>query len=228
VGLYHPGEQLWHHWGRLAPLYFGVGQTLLAAGIPWRVASRPEQLAGLEVLLTVAPLPVELQVPPALRVIHVPVLVGWEPNRPSLLARHAVLRRAVALGATELYQAYFRYRWARFLLDRAGLAHFYLQSPFFRLPSTETRQTLLAALGEGPWPRVKGAAPVLVEWCEQRGQQQLHLVNYADAPQDAQVDFGRVVRGRVLSPDGDVVAVQGESLTLGLDVYALILLEEDR
>ena len=39
IGLLYPGDALWQDWDRLAPLYFGAGQTLLAAGIPWRVVA---------------------------------------------------------------------------------------------------------------------------------------------------------------------------------------------
>jgi hypothetical protein len=225
VGLCHPGERLWLEWGQLAPLYFGAGQVLLAAGIPWQVVSRPEQLDGREVLLTVVPLPGDFDIPPGVRVIHVPGLAGWQPAGPSLLARHTMLRRGVAFGAGELYRAYFRYRWARSLFDRAGMVHFFLQSPYFRLPLDGARQTLLDALGGGPWPRLEAGAPVLVEWWAQRGTQQVHLVNYADPPQLVRLDFGRTVSGRVLSPDCDETEVHGESLAFTLDVYAIVLLE---
>ena len=225
VGLCHPGERLWLDWGRLAPLYFGAGQALLAAGIPWRVVARGEQPDGLEVLLTFASLPGDFDIPPGVRVIHVPDLAGWEPARPSLLARNATLRRGVAFGAAELYRAYFRYRWARSLLDRAGLAHFFLQSPYYRLPSDNVRQMLLDALGAGPWPRLDAQAPVLLEWWAQGDTHQVHLVNYADSPQPVRLDFGRMVSGRVLSPDSEGMDLHGESLALTLDVYAVILLE---
>jgi hypothetical protein len=39
VGLLYPGDALWQNWDRLAPPYFGAGQTLLAEGIPWRVVT---------------------------------------------------------------------------------------------------------------------------------------------------------------------------------------------
>jgi hypothetical protein len=44
AALLYPGDRLWQDWDRLAPLFFGAGQALLAAGIPWRVVTRSEEL----------------------------------------------------------------------------------------------------------------------------------------------------------------------------------------
>ena len=53
IGLLYPGESLWLDWHRLAPLFYGAGQALTLAGIPWRVVRSSESLNGLRAVLDV-------------------------------------------------------------------------------------------------------------------------------------------------------------------------------
>jgi hypothetical protein len=223
VGLLHPGDALWQAWGQLAPLYFGAGQTLLAAAIPWRVVAGKPHLADLDLLLCFGAIPDEGAVPPGLRVVPVQELPGWAPRPLSFLARHRGLRSAVSRLVGWLFQSYFRWRWWRQLVDRLGLQHFFWQTPFFRLPPVPAREALLEALGERPYPRVMAGAPVLAEvWRKGKGWQ-LHLVNYGAGPQPVTVEFGQPVRGTILSPDGPAgVVLEGQSVEIGLDVYAVL------
>jgi len=221
VGVLSPGQALWQDWSRLAPRYFGAGQTLSAARLPWRVVTGAEQMDGLQILLTfgLAASPI----PSSLKTVDVLRLPGWEMPRPSFLARQAWLQRLISPLVVEIYRAYFRFRWARRLLDRLGLVHFFLQSPYFILPPERMQQTLLAAVGEVAAPRLQTEGPVLVEHWRQGRQEQLHLVNYADQPQRVTVTFERTVRGQALSPDGPQAAFEGTQLELKLDVYTLLL-----
>ncbi|MEJ2733635.1 MAG: hypothetical protein P8189_08740 [Anaerolineae bacterium] len=223
VGLLHPGDALWQAWGQLAPLYFGAGQTLLAAGIPWRVATGEEQLAGLDLLLCFGPAPDEDALPPGLRVVSLPELPGWAPRPLPVLARHRGLRSMVSRFVGWLFQSYFHWRWWRQLVDRSGLQHFFWQSPFFRLPPVPAQEALLEALGERPYPRVRSGVPVLVEaWRKGEGWQ-LHLVNYGGEPQPVTVEFGQPVGGTILSPDGPAGEVfEGRSVEIGLSVYTVL------
>ncbi len=224
VALFHPGATLGEGWGALAPLYFGAGQTLLRAGIPWRTVRAAADLVGVTTLLHVAPLPEEWQLPEEIALIDVSALPGWAPAPPSFLARHPRLRALAAgfLGAA--YRAYFRYRWARALIDRSGLTerHF-MRSPGFDLPPEAQRATLLEVVGAVRFPRVEMEAPVLVEPWRQGEQRQLHLVNYAESPQTVRVIFAESVRGEVLSPDAAPFTFSGTELALSLDVYALLI-----
>ncbi|MBN1178412.1 MAG: hypothetical protein JXD18_04320 [Anaerolineae bacterium] len=220
VGLYHPGEALWMAWDRWAPLYFGVGQALVAAGVAWRVVAAGDDLGGLDVLFCFSEVPAEPS--PGLRVIRVPDLPGWQVPRPSLLARSQAARAAVSAGVGWLFQSYFRYRWARWLGDRLKLAHFFAQSPYFRLPPPAARQALLDALGERPYPRVAAGSPVLAELWRRDGELQVHLVNYAPEPQRVVVAFAEPVEGDVRSPDGRTWSFTGARLELDLDVYAVV------
>jgi hypothetical protein len=223
VGLLHPGDALWQAWGQLAPLYFGTGQTLLAAGIPWRVVAGREHLADLDVLFYVGPAPDVGTVPPRLRVVPVQELPGWAPRPLSILARHQGLRSGVSRVVGWLFQSYFRWRWWRQLVDRLGLQHLFWQTPFFRLPPVPAQEALLAALGERPYPRVAAGAPVLAEvWRKGEGWQ-LHLVNYGEDPQPVTVEFAQPVHGTILSPDGRAGEVlEGRRVGIGLDVYTVL------
>ena len=223
IGLLEPGEALWQDWPGLAPLYFGVGQALLAAGLPWRVIAQADQLSGLQTLLTFGPAPFPL--PGNLKTVDVPQLGGWARLPPSYLARHDLLRRLFSTAVTELYRAYFRFRWARWLLERLGLVRLLLESPHFRLPPSSAQQALLAAIGTATSPRVRAQTPVLIEHWRQGPHEQVHLVNYAAAPQPVVVEFGRTVRGRVLSPDQPETAFEATLLNFALDVLAVVEFE---
>jgi hypothetical protein len=221
VALVHPGDDLWAEWDRWAPLYFGVGQTLLAAGIPWRVVTSDDDLAGAQMAFSFNRTPASA--PADLRVISVPDLSGWAPRGPSFLARNPGAQRLVAGIAMWLFRAYFRYRWARSLGDSLELAHFFAESPTFRLPPDAARQTVLGALGERPYPRVESVAPVLAELWRRGGEMQLHLVNYATGPQQVAVAFAEQVAGEVISPDGPSQSFDGTQMSLDLDVYSVII-----
>lgn len=219
VGLLFPGDDLWVAWDQAAPPYFGTGQTLLAAGIPWRVVTCDDGFSALDVLFCFGEKP---PVSGELRVIDVLDLPGWTPAPSSFLARNKAAHSLVSGVVEWLFRAYFQWRWARSLGDNLGLAHLFLQSPYFRLPPKPAQKVLLAALGERPYPRVESEVPVLVELWKQGETWQLHLVNYAQQPQPVVVSFVQPVSGRVLSPDGEGGQFHGTHFGWTLDVYAVI------
>jgi len=227
VGILYPGDALWQTWDQIAPLYFGVGQTLLAANIPWRVVTLKDDWGGLDTLFCFNSVTPKQPARPDVRIIDVSKLPGWTLPPSSFLARHA---RAHALASELtgwLYRAYFEKRWARQLGDRLGLAHFFLQSPYFRLPSEAARNALLATLDELPYPRIASSAPVLVELWQQEKRQQLHLVNYATEPQIVTVTFAHPMSGKIMSPEGGELAIiDGACVDVNLDVYAVIELAD--
>jgi hypothetical protein len=241
VGLLHPGDALWQAWARLAPSYFAAGQTLLAAGIPWRVVTLDDAapagaaggIDGLEVLFCFDGVPDEDSVPTGLLIVSVPDLPGWAPSPPSFLARHKTVRTMASGVVCWLFQSYFRRRWTRKLVDGVGLVHFFWQTPYFRLPQASRRKALLDALGERLYPRVASKAPVLVELWRKGDTWQLHLVNYAAEPQSVEVEFSQPAQGRVLSPDvegdgtGSTRPFQGSTIEFGIDLYAILEYELD-
>jgi hypothetical protein len=226
IGLFFPGEDLWFNWNRLAFRYFGVGQVLLAAGLPWKVVSEPEQLKGVETLFVFGDMPADWSLPDDVQILNVLEMPGWELPKPSVVERYGWLRRPVAFVVEGLFRAYFHSRLARRILDGVGLSHFFLQSPFFKLPSSQQSGVLLNAIGDGGRPRVRSEAPVLIEHWGRGAESQIHLVNYDKHPQSIDVAFGESMVGRVISPHMQESHFEGDKLVLNLDVYAIVLLEQ--
>jgi len=219
LALLHPGDALWAQWDALAPLYFGVGQTLLAAGVPWRVVPSTEALEGVELLITFGAADAPEDGP---RVVDVTQLPGWKLAGPSLLARSSWAQWAVSAMLQRLYRGYFRSRLVRRLGDRLGLVHFFLQSPYFRLPSRAAQETLLAALGELPYPQVTVDVPMLAEvWRTETGEQ-LHLVNYTETAEQVGVSFARPVKGKVIRLDGPGAEFVGLEVTVPVGLYTVL------
>jgi hypothetical protein len=150
---------------------------------------------------------------------------------PTFLQRHPVLRAAVGRAAMVLYRAYFDRRAFRRLLDGTRATQRLMQggadyNPLFRVPPANERAALLETLGDLPVPRVRSEKPVAIEWWRQHGVEQLHLVNYADAPQEVIVTLPWTVRARALSPDtDDALTLEGRSLRATLDVYTVFLFQ---
>jgi hypothetical protein len=222
VGLLHPGEALWQSWHRLAPLYFGAGQALLAAGIPWRVVLEGDDWSDLKILYCFDGVPEHQGRSGGLRLLNVPDLDGWQPANPSLLARHRALRSALGQVVGWLFQAYFRLRWMRKLVDGTGLVHAFWGSPYFVLPDAGAKASLLEVLDHRIVPRVESREPVLAEIWQRAEARQLHLVNYAHSEQRVTVHFGAPVSGQVVSFQGDTESFGGSTLVLNLDLYAII------
>ncbi len=220
VGLLYPGDALWQRWDRVAPLYFGAGQALLMQRVPWRVVTSEEDLHGLTVLLHSAPLPQGLPIPDSTRVVSVAALPGWERPEPSFLARHRVIRQLAAHIADALFRAYFRYRWARRLVDGLGLTQkfFIPRSMVFGVPSATRQMALLSAMGPLPGPSVSAPEPVLVEIWQQENSRQLNLVNYAGTPQRFDVTFEYAIKGEVYEPGKAVAVFQGRKYEGEIDV----------
>lgn len=224
VGLVDPGDTLWQQWPAVAPLFFGAAQTLTAAGIPWRVVREADAPSGLEVVLDPRP-GVASRRDGRPRRIALAEIPGWSLPGPALWARDPRVRARVQEAVLWLYRAYFECRWARRLVDSLGMVHFFTQSPYFRLPPEPWQRALRQALGPLPGPRVEAQAPVLVEvWRRpEDGAQAIHLVNYGDQPRMVQVSVEGAARTRLFLPDEEVQELGGTTLSLLLDVYAVIL-----
>jgi len=223
IGLLHPGEALYWQWDQLAPLYFGVGQTLLKAGIPWRAVTTEGDFSGLDVLFTFT----ESRSMTGLTTIYVPALPGWEVRPLSFWERHPSAHVLAGRIVARLYRAYFESRWFRSLGDRFGITSLYMASPLFKLPAPIDRQNLLSIFADRPFPRVDSENPILVECWRRGNEMQLHLVNYNSKPAMVTVDFSYPVSGKVLSPDRDDFDFQRQCIDISLDVYSIFVWEDD-
>lgn len=219
IGLLHPGEKMFWQWDQLSPLFFGAGQTLLAAGIPWRVVTPNENFTGLDVLLTFdEPLSTS-----DVKNVHVPDLAGWIPQPISFWNCHPGADALASKAVSRLYRAYFENRIFRTVGDKFGITRLYMASPLFKLPKFEDCQTLLAALPKHPFPVAKTDTPVLVEFWHRGDEYQLHLVNYALEPARVLVNFGKPSSGKVLSPDQEEVDFEGAQLEIIVDIYNILV-----
>jgi hypothetical protein len=238
VGLLYPGDELWQNWDRIAPVYFGVCQTLIASGIPWRVLVPGGDPSGLELILSfeedpdsqiITMMEERLQAVGThqtlqnLRRINVPSLPGWQLFKPGFMVKRPILRLLASGLVTSVYRAYFNRSWGRKLGDRLGLSQLYNSSPFFHIPPVEERRVLMETLGERSLPSIKAEIPVLVEHWLAGEEHQLHMVNYAEKPQVVSVELPGSVYGKVLSPDQSPSTFNSDRLDLQVDVYSVLI-----
>jgi hypothetical protein len=226
VGLLFPRKHFWHQDGDLARLYFGCGQTLLAAGIPWRTVLPGDDMEGLKTLLVFDLRDLRgLKIPGPLKVVEVNRLKGWHyRSKENLLERERLLHRAAARFVDEVVRGYFAKRWMRAWMDRAGVMNLFTGSPYFSLPGKERQVALLGEIQTGGLPTVQSVEPVLVEMWEQDGICQIHLLNYGNQPQTVKICFEKpetveVLRYEQLAPTWKT----GQELVLELDLYTILL-----
>jgi len=226
VALLYPGEALWLDWHRLAPVYFGAGQALTLAGIPWRVVQPGDALDRLGAALVFDEAGRQALASVPVKVIVVPELAGWALAPPPLVARSDRARGIVTPLVRPALKAYSEVKLARWAMDAVGLQKVVTQTPLYRVPPADKRGALLDALPADLYPRLQSPRPALVEVWQAPDALQVHLVNYAAGPQTVQVRFPYPVIGRVVSPDGeDATVYEGFQLEIPLDVYKVLLVD---
>ncbi|MBG0788593.1 MAG: hypothetical protein H0S79_26185 [Anaerolineaceae bacterium] len=226
IGLLHPEETLWRHWFELAPIYLGAGQTLTMAGIPWRVVRKGDALDGLAALLTFTPDDQNLELDENIHQIHVPDLENWAWRKPTLVGRGGLAHSLVQSIGLGLVRAYHSSKFARHLMDKLNMASLVIQTNMFTLPPAESMAAMTQSLPDSILPTASAAEPVLIETWQKGKQPQVHLMNYANQPQKVTVHFSKPVTAKVLSPDTDeIFELEGENLTLYLDIYSILLLD---
>lgn len=227
VGLLHPEEDLWRHWMALASVYYGAGQVLTAAGIPWRVVRDGDSMDELSVLLTFAPYDHHKKTEAnSIRQIHVPALPGWAWQKLNVVAEGGFWHDLVENLGLFLLRAYHGSKLARRLMDMMNLAKIITQTKLFNLPERNVCRSLLDILPKNITPRVKADEPVLIEIWQKEDQRQVHLLNYADKPQLVEVRFDTPVSAMIISPDNPTTLTrQGKIITFNLDIYSVLLLE---
>ncbi|MBN1262624.1 MAG: hypothetical protein JXB35_18225 [Anaerolineae bacterium] len=222
AAILYPGEALWLDWFRMAPLYFGAGQVLTTAGIPWRVVRADDDLQDVAVLLTFGP--AQLPAPSGVALIDVTALPTWVPARPSLAGRSRGWNRVVTAGAKAAMQLYSDVKWARQAMEAVGLHKLVTQTPLYYLPEPARRDALLDALPEAVYPRVTAETPVLIDVWQQGNIQQVHLANYTDTARPVRVHFAAPVVAEVIVFGEDhVETLSGATLEVPLDVMTILL-----
>jgi hypothetical protein len=229
IALLHPGDALWQNWQAVAPRFFGAGQALLKAGIPWRVVNTGDPLDGsVKSVLAFD----RDQVIGYARCLDDSVIIqdlsDWTPTKPSRLEQAPRLRSLAAWLVDKLYPAYFSNRLVRKALDGLGIVRLFTGTPLFNLPTDQESRALRSLLPENLYPVVQSKDPVLIEVWLRTDLTEIHLVNYAGAPQHVTVDFGRRAAARCISPDstGDQL-LHGSRFEIDLDIYAVLSIEPD-
>ena len=224
IGLLHPEEDLWRHWSELTAVYYGAGQTLTHAGLPWRVVRRGDSLEGLATLLTFSPEDHGYgSDTPTLKSLHVPDLPGWAWKELSSAAKPGIWHNLVEKVGLSLLNAYHGSKFARHLMDKMNMVKLITQTTLFNLPEAKVQATLLAALPANIYPRVTADEPVLIEVWEKGHTLQVHLVNYVDKPQKITVQFAAPVKVESLSPDSEErLTLEGQTVSLELDIYTIL------
>jgi hypothetical protein len=224
VVLIYPEESLLFDWYHAAPRYFAAGQTLLKAGIAWRVALDRESVNETGTVLVFDDHGRQMLAGyTAGKVVDVHTLSGWEVlGRTKWLDRSPRTRKALHGLVEPLWRSYFSLRFVRRVIDGLRLFTLFTGTNLFDLPSEALQTTLLAQV---PPQKVKVVAqePVLLEIWETETDTQYHLVNYAPCSQQIEVIFSEAVKGSVTSPDTEVVKeFNGSRLSIALDVYVIV------
>ena len=227
VGLLHPEEDLWQHWMSLAPIYYGAGQALTVAGIPWRVVRKGDIPKALSVLLTFTPTDRDFPSPGfSYQSVHVPALPGWAWRKLSAAARGGMWHDLVEGLGLFLLNAYHSSKPARWMMDRLNMVKLVNKKTLFDLPDPDLVDSLLAVLPAAITPRVRAKDPVLIDYWAQGGQKQVHVMNYGLRAQEISIQFSQPVKANIISPDfvQDQI-LEGETLTFDLDIYSILLFE---
>jgi hypothetical protein len=225
VGLLFPGEALWFDWHRLAPAFFGLGQSLNYLGIPWRVVSVGADFSGLQALVTYqeeAILPGDID--PEISLIEVHKLENWKSSKRRSREGNQVLDKVLEAGLRAGIRAYSDVKFARLLMDRIGLQKLFTQSPYYFLPSEEAIIELAESLPGTLTPRISSKEPVLIEYWTLDSGYQLHLVNYAGIEQEVEITLPGNSQYRIVSPDDLKLEESGSGIEIrtDLDIYKVV------
>ncbi|NSW51398.1 MAG: hypothetical protein HPY85_02700 [Anaerolineae bacterium] len=229
VFLSMPEDALVFHWHETAPVFFGVAQTLTAAGIPWRCVNDPAEIKDGCTVFGFTPLCRErFNGRNGYQYLHIPDLQGWEKmGKKSLVKRHRWLRNLLRLGIEPLWHAYFSSKLVRKVIDGLRLFRLFTGTPYFNLPAPDQQHALLAQITTSS-PIVSSSQPMLIESWQSGDELQVHLVNYSQEPQEVTVDFRCDLDGcyEMYPPhtgQGAVLNQQfsGSTVTVVVDLYVV-------
>jgi hypothetical protein len=223
VVLFYPEEEMVFNWHQISPIFFAAGQTLLKAGIPWRVARTVEDIGNAATVLIFSDKTTVHHV----NTFLVQELPGWNAlTEPGLLARHRILRKLVQGIIEPLWHSYFSSKLMRRFVDGLRLFRLFTGTTLFNLPGGTLQKTLLQRIQTNA-PKISATEPVLCEvWSNDR-ETQIHLMNYADKPQTVTLYFDKLINGEVISPDFDTVQlIDGHDIQIQLNVYSILIVKE--
>jgi hypothetical protein len=145
------------------------------------------------------------------------------PAASSGMTRSSAFRNAAHPVMSTVARNYFGSAGFRRTLDGLGVTRRFLQSPLFQIPRQPA--VVRRALGDRVQP-VIALRPVLVDrWRTADGRRLIHLVNYTDGVNRTFVPL-ETSNVRVHTPDLTSFSVDKDGVTVDLDVYAVLEVEE--
>jgi hypothetical protein len=228
VGILHPGDQLWQNWFQIAPLYFACQQTLLAAGIPWRVITDLEDMHEIQQLIVFDHLQILEKIPPEISIINASVLSHGQTFSQSFYDRHQILKSILSDIADNLIRGYHTSKSLRKLMDWLGMSKLVTHTPFFTLPTQEIQHELVSKIDNQKIIRVISDHPVLIDlWKNESDGLHIHLVNYHAQKQVIKLKIPDNSILTVISPEQQAqeIPITSDTATLELDLYSICLLE---
>lgn len=228
VGILHPGDQLWQNWFQIAPLYFACQQTLLTAGIPWRVITELEDMDGIQQLIVFDQRVQFEKIPPERSIINAHEFSSWKTFSPSFFERHPGMKNSLSCIADNLIRGYHASKSLRKLMDWLGMAKLVTHTPFFTLPALEFQHELLSKIDMQNIIRVISDYPVLIDlWNNESDGLHIHMVNYHAQKQVIKLKIPDNSIITVISPEQQTQEMHktSGSAVLELDLYSICLLE---
>jgi hypothetical protein len=228
VGILHPGDLLWQNWFQIAPLYFACQQTLLTAGIPWRVITELEDMDGIQQLIVFDQRVQFEKIPPERSIINAHEFSSWKTFSPSFFERHPGMKNSLSCIADNLIRGYHASKSLRKLMDWLGMAKLVTHTPFFTLPALEFQHELLSKIDMQNIIRVISDYPVLIDlWNNESDGLHIHMVNYHAQKQVIKLKIPDNSIITVISPEQQTQEMHktSGSAVLELDLYSICLLE---
>jgi hypothetical protein len=143
VVLVYPEEDMIFNWHQTAPLFFAAGQTLLKAGIPWRVVRSLDEIGNAASVLMFSNKD-SCQFENTLLVSEIP---GWKIlSNPSIFSKNKRLRNLMQGLIEPLWHSYFSSKLMRRMVDGLRLFRLFTGTKLFDLPATPLQHELLQRL----------------------------------------------------------------------------------
>ena len=222
VAILHPGDQLWQKWHQLAPIYFAIQQTLLAAGIPWKVISTLEDAKTGNQVIIFDESKISQSSTHNFSIINAMDFSFSKDIPDSFFDRNPSLRKILSTITDQLIRGYHGSRSIRKLMDWFGMAKLVTHTPFFMLPNNSIRRELLQKINAEGTFRVISEHPVLIDvWKTNKGEYNIHLTNYHAQSQAILLKTPQPWKLKIISPSQEVKEIQPEKNTtkMNIDLY---------
>ena len=228
IGILHPGDKLWQNWFQLAPVFFACQQSLLAAGVPWRVVPDLDNLQGLTHVLVfdeqINPEPNQQKV----KFIQANKFTSRPIFLHSFFDQKPILKSILTNTADGLIRGYHGNKTLRKIMDWMGMAKLVTHTPFFKLPDQKFQDELFSHLDLTQTIRITADHPVLIDvWENSESVLNVHLVNYHNESQKIRLSIPECSTIDVISPflTKQEFSLNSDHLSFDLDIYSIFMIK---